>query len=273
MLPPLRKYPRTRHLDGSEPQPGDEDLEILPFEAIRGRPLVVEEKLDGANVAIRFDEEGRLLLQSRGHYLTGGPRERHFEHLKSWAHRLRDALWASLAQRYVLYGEWLYAKHAVFYDLLPAYSLEFDMLDLETDQFLSTERRRAILDSSGAGIASVPVLGSGRVDSLADLASLIRRSRYQGPTWRDRLREVAAERRVDVERIVRETDASDLAEGLYVKVEEDGIVKERCKYVRATFRTGLREADERWLRRPIVPNQLQPGVDGFGQPGTAGGAP
>jgi hypothetical protein len=84
---------------------------------------------------------------------------------------------------------------------------------------------------------------------------------------------VAAERRVDVETLVRETDASDLAEGLYVKVEEDGIVKERCKYVRATFRTGLREADEHWLRRPIVPNQLLPAVDGLGQPGTACGAP
>ncbi len=68
----LVKYPRTAHLEGSRLQPGDEDLEAVPFEDVRGLPLVVEEKLDGANAALSFDEEGDLLLQSRGHFLTGG---------------------------------------------------------------------------------------------------------------------------------------------------------------------------------------------------------
>jgi hypothetical protein len=45
----------------------------------------------------------------------------------------------------VLYGEWLYAKHTIFYDRLPQYFLEFDVLDLESDAFLSTARRRELL--------------------------------------------------------------------------------------------------------------------------------
>jgi hypothetical protein len=31
----LAKYPRTPHLEGSRSQPGDEDLEALPFAAWR----------------------------------------------------------------------------------------------------------------------------------------------------------------------------------------------------------------------------------------------
>ena len=39
----MRKYPRTPHIEGSRLQPGDEDLASVPFAAVAGRPLVVEE--------------------------------------------------------------------------------------------------------------------------------------------------------------------------------------------------------------------------------------
>ena len=87
----LKKYPRTPHLEGSRLQPGDEDLSQIPFSCIQGKHLVVEEKVDGANSAISFDEDGTLLLQSRGHYLTGGYRERHYNLLKQWARIHQDA--------------------------------------------------------------------------------------------------------------------------------------------------------------------------------------
>ncbi|WP_246002030.1 RNA ligase family protein [Allorhizocola rhizosphaerae] len=105
------KYPRTAHLEGSRLQAGDEDLAQTPFAPLRGRHLVVEEKLDGANAGISFGPGGELRLQSRGHYLTGGPRERQFALLKSWAATLAPRLWPVLGERHVVYGEWLYAKH------------------------------------------------------------------------------------------------------------------------------------------------------------------
>ena len=71
--PEMRKYPRTHHLESSRRQPGDEDLDSVPFRALIGRHLVVEEKVDGANAGLSFGARGRLLLQSRGHFLTGGP--------------------------------------------------------------------------------------------------------------------------------------------------------------------------------------------------------
>ena len=58
MMLDMRKYPRTPHLQGSRLQPGDEDLDQVPFAELRGRFVVVEEKLDGANCGIRFDGAG-----------------------------------------------------------------------------------------------------------------------------------------------------------------------------------------------------------------------
>src|SRR5438874_4779289 len=182
-MPALHKYPRTHHLEGSRLQPGDEDMGSVPFVVIAGRHLVVEEKLDGANTGISFDADGRLWLQSRGHFLTGGAREKHFDLFKRWACAHADALRAALGQRYVLYGEWLYAKHTVFYDRLPHYFLEFDVLDTDTGAFLSTEERRALLN--GIPVASVPVLQTGPCRGLAEVTALIGSSLYKSPTWRE----------------------------------------------------------------------------------------
>ncbi len=256
----LQKYPRTAHVEGSRLQPGDEDLEGVPFARLAGRHLVIEEKLDGANAGLRFDATGKLHLQSRGHFLTGGPREKHFALFKQWGARVAHELWPILGPRYALFGEWLYAKHTVFYDELPHYFLEFDALDVEADEFLSTPRRRALL--AGAPVVSVPVLHEG--DCPPEMAALIGASRFKGPHWRDHLNEAARTAGLTWERAWQETDSSELMEGLYVKIEEEGRVVERLKYVRAGFLTTVLDSGTHWLKRPIVPNRLAEGVQIFG---------
>ena len=251
---PIRKYPRTHHLEGSRLGPGDEDLSSVPFTEVRDLPLVIEEKIDGANAALSFDEDGSLLLQSRGHYLTGGAREKHFDRLKPWAHTHADAFRERLGARYVMYGEWAYAKHTVFYDALPAYFLEFDVLDRARDVFLSTEARRSLLD--GLPVTSVPVLASDRFRSLAAITDLVRKSLYKTDAWRERLAASARERDLDVDRVFAETDASDESEGLYIKHEADGIVVARYKWVRKSFLTSVVDSGSHWLARPIIPNLL-----------------
>jgi len=184
----------------------------VPFTEIAGRHLVVEEKLDGANAGISFTSDGQPLLQSRGHYLTGGPRERQFAPLKAWVATIAHLLWPRLRDRYIVYGEWLYAKHTVFYDALPHYFCEFDVFDRVEGVFLSTPRRaeQAALDSG-----------------------------------------------VDPDRVAAETDGSDDMEGLYIKVEENGIVTGRYKWVRAAFLNAVLDSGTHWMNRPIVPNQLR----------------
>ena len=255
----IRKYPRTPHIEGSRLQPGDEDLRQIPFEAVRGRHLVVEEKCDGANSAISFDADGGLLLQSRGHYLTGGERERHYSLMKQWATVHRDAFYELLGTRYIMYGEWLYAKHTVFYDALPHYFLEFDILDRETGIFLDTPSRQRML--TGFPVVSVPVLGEGRYESREQLLKLLGQSRYVTGNQRQSLYEAAEKLGLDPERACAETELSGMMEGLYIKIEEDGQVAERMKFVRAAFLQCVDFSETHWLDKPIIPNQLDGPVE------------
>ncbi len=261
MNPDIRKYPRTQHIQGSKLQPGDEDLAQVAFASLRGAHLVVEEKVDGANAGLRFAPDGRCLLQSRGHYLTGGPRERHFALFKTWASAHQDALREALGTRYALYGEWLYARHTVFYDRLPHYLLEFDVLDTETHTFLSTPLRRQLL--AGLPIVSARVLYEGPAVSVEHLRSLLGPSAFKSDGWRDRLTEVARAEGLDPAKVRAETDMAHEMEGLYLKVEDRGRVIGRYKFVRASFLTAILDAGTHWLDRPIVPNQLADGVDLF----------
>jgi hypothetical protein len=254
------KYPRTPHLEGSRLQPGDEDLDQVPLETLVGKYCVIEEKIDGANAGLSLDEDGRLRLQSRGHVLVGGPRERHWDLFKRWAHAHARDLADHLRGGITLYGEWLYAKHTVFYDELPHYFFEFDILDA-TGAFWSTARRREHL--LGLPIVAVPVLWEGVVDDPRVLPELVAPSLYKSARWRDRLRDAAIAADVEPEQAARETDAEDLSEGLYIKVEHDGVVTERYKWVRPSFHTAVVDSGSHWLDRPIIPNRLADGVDLF----------
>lgn len=257
----LRKYPRTQHIRGSRLQPGDEDLEAVPFSELVGRHLVVEEKLDGSNSAVSFDASGELLLQSRGHYLRGGASERQFALLKTWAVSHQAALRDVLGARYVVYGEWLYAKHTVFYDRLPHYFMEFDVLDREAACFLSTPARRALLD--GLPVVPVPVLSAGPLPSLDALTRLIRPALYKSATWLESLRAASVAAGQDPERVLSETDTSQDSEGLYLKWEEGGRVRGRYKFIRTSFFTKVQSQETHWIDRPVVPNGLAEGVDLF----------
>lgn len=250
----LIKYPRTPHLEGSRLQPGDEDLSQVRFSEIAGRHLAVEEKCDGANSAISFDAEGNIFFQSRGHYLTGGYRERHFNLLKQWGTVHRDCFFRVLGSRYIMYGEWMYAKHSVYYDKLPHYFLEFDILDRENGCFLDTPSRRKLTEQMP--VVSVPVLYQGAFSSKEKLLGLLGESHYISFRHMERMREYCEQNGLDAERQCMETDASVQMEGLYIKVEEGGCVTGRFKYVRPSFVQCMIDSGTHWLDRPIIPNLL-----------------
>ena len=250
------KYPRTKHLEGSRLQPGDEDLNQIPFTEILGRHIVIEEKIDGANTAISFDADGNLLLQNRGHYLYGGHKERHYNLFKQWANINRDLFYSVLGDRYIMYGEWMYAKHTIFYDALPDYFMEFDIYDRERGVFLDTPTRKTFTEKMGI-VCSVYVLGEGIYKSKKQILSYIGNSKFITDKHIDVLRALAVRQGIDVERAVAETEQSTLMEGLYIKVEEDGIVKDRMKFVRAAFLQCVFDSQSHWQSRPIIPNQLK----------------
>lgn len=228
--PPLTRFPKTERV--SEDYPAEWNL----------AQVVVTEKLDGANCAVSFGEDGGTLLQSRGHYLRGGWRERQFDLFKRDYSSRRDML-EVLGARYVLFGEWLYAKHRVFYDALPAYFVQYDVFDREERQFLSTDRRRQLVGP--LGIPEAPELHRGAFRRMSNAAQFIGPSRFKTRDWRERYDGPEAG-----------TDMTDLMEGVYVRLEHGGRVVGRRKLPRPEFEK-VRSDDDNWHGRPIVRNLLR----------------
>jgi hypothetical protein len=260
----ILKYPRTPHLTGSALQRGDEP-DRVSMTALRARGICrFEEKIDGANCGVSFVAEGgagaAMILQCRGHVLTGGAGERQFDLFKAWAQTHERALRDILGRRYIMYAEWMFALHSVYYDCLPHYFNEYDIYDRERQAFLSTPVRHAML--AGSPIVSVPVVHEGWV-SDKDVPALVQPSLYKTADWRRSLEMSARAARVDPATLA--VDTEDLAEGLYLKQEDDaaGVVIGRYKYVRPSFVQRILDGGVHWKARPIVENQLAGGVDIF----------
>jgi hypothetical protein len=261
------KYPRTPHLRGSKLQDGDHDLEQADVARLGGGTLVWEEKIDGANAAFSFTSHGAPQLQSRGHILQGGAREGQFSLFKAWVETHQAAFRRAITTRYVVFGEWCFAKHTVFYDRLPHYFLEFDIFDRETGNFLSTPARRRLLE--GLPIVPVPVVhkgappGEGTKPGASKIHALIKPSLYKSQGWRPALDTAAAGAGQDPARVRHETDDSDLAEGLYLKHEDGDRVIGRFKFVRDGFLQVIASSGTHWQERPVILNSLAPDVDLF----------
>lgn len=256
----LIKYPRTPHLQGSRLQTGDSEQGQLAYKLLASQYIVVEEKLDGANCAISFSAGGEMLLQSRGHYLIGGGRERQFNLLKHWAKVHEYWLLDHLQDRYIMYGEWLHKKHSIFYDALPHYFCEFDIWDRQQQCFLSTQARHALLVNGP--ILSVPVLYAGIAPAkLSDLVALVTNSLAKSPTWKSCFEQIIQREKLDLTKAWKQCDKSDLMEGLYLKIETDEHTVGRLKWVRQDFVQAILDAGQHHAEQPFIPNQLTSEAD------------
>ena len=234
------KYPRTPHLFGSTGTADDKHLGERESHAfLADGSLIVEEKLDGTNVGIHFDAGGRLVLQCRGHLIAAGMHPQ-YDPFKRWTGAKRAVLEDRLGGRYILFGEWLYARHSVHYSVLPHYFFEFDIYDKDAGEFLSLERRTALLD--GAGICTVPVVHTGAIGK-GDLVGLI------GPSRFDSQFDNPLTGRID-----------GIMEGLYLRTERGGAVSGRAKFVRGEFVERVK-LSEHWQHMAMVPNLLRADAD------------
>lgn len=259
----LLRYPRTMHLEGSRPQ-GDDDKAFQSLAGLKGAWAVIEEKFDGANSAVSFSEAAELLLQSRGHYLQGGGRERQFSLLHQWSSAHETRLLERLEDRYVMYGEWCFAKHSVSYNALAHYFNEFDVWDRKEQCFLSTRRRHALLE--GSTVLSVPVLYEGLMPTdLSMLWSLVRPSLAKTSSWRESFEEAVKRQGLDLDLCWKQTDQDDRSEGLYIKIEDSHRVLGRFKLVRPNFIQTILDSGSHHSQRPLIPNGLAPGVDLFAE--------
>lgn len=184
--------------------------------------VVIEEKVDGANLGFSVDDDGQLRAQNRGSYVSLDAPTGQWKPLRRWISTRRDSLAEALFPNLMLFGEWCYAVHSVRYTRLPDWFLAFDVYDRATGEFWNTKRRDELLQR--LNISSVPRLARGHF-TVDDLKRMLGHSRL--------------------------TDS--LVEGLYVRQEDERRLVNRAKLVRAEF---VQTIEEHWSKRALEMNQL-----------------
>lgn len=137
------------------------------------RPVVVEEKLDGANVAVWW-EQALPQVASRG-----GPgamdRAGQLGPLRARLNTAYEQLRSLLDGEWVLYGEWLWLTHTVHYDRLPDHLVALDLWHPKSgfaDLLNRDERAHA------SGLVVPPRLFTGILGSTQGLLSLMGTSHF-----------------------------------------------------------------------------------------------
>lgn len=217
------KFPHTPHLVWLSKVPPRADKVLGPGEAkafLQG-DVVIEEKVDGANVGISVTESGQLAAQNRGTMLGPGAHPQ-FQALWPWLAKHRDRLVEALGSDRMLFGEWCFAVHSVKYTRLFDWFLAFDVYDRRAMRFWSSRRRDELLRE--VGITPVPNVARGRF-TLPKLLGLLGDSRLtEGPM-----------------------------EGLYIRRESEEWLVDRAKVVRAEF---VQSIEEHWSARKLEKNRV-----------------
>lgn len=154
------RFPHTPHLVWLGAEAPRDDKVLTPAEArsLLADEVVVEEKLDGANLGFSLAPDGCLRAQNRGQYLIE-PLSGQFSRLPAWMAQHGEALLDALTPDLILFGEWCAARHSLDYDALPDWFLLFDVYDRQRAAFWSTDRRNALTRS--VGLHTVPQIQRG----------------------------------------------------------------------------------------------------------------
>lgn len=219
------RFPHTPHLVwlGQDTPRDDKVLSPAEAKALLAGDVVVEEKLDGANLGFSLALDCSLRPQNRGQYL-GEPYTGQFARLPAWLAQHGDALRGVLTPDLIVFGEWCAARHSLDYAALPDWFLLFDVYDRSAGRFWCSARRNALVLS--AGLTSVPLIAHGR-HSVASLKGLVTTcpSRYrQGPL-----------------------------EGVVIRQESAQWCEFRAKLVRAEFTQTI---ETHWRKRTIEWNRV-----------------
>lgn len=181
----VTKFPRTTHLINLGAMTSDDIVKDDWMDDLKGQ-IIIEEKIDGANMGFSLDYDRNLQVQNRSHYINYSSHAQ-FKPLKIWLERNRETivnlldLDSMFPERYILYGEWVAAKHSIPYTTLPDYFMAFDFFDRKTKTFTSREYLARMLE--GTGISQVPLIRSTDVISRAELLAYMERKSkyYDGP--------------------------------------------------------------------------------------------
>ena len=219
------RFPHTPHLAWLDEGAPRDDKVLSPNEvkALLAGDVVVEEKLDGANVGLSLAPDGSLRAQNRGQYLAE-PHAGQFARLPAWLAQHDEGLRAVLTPNLILFGEWCAARHSLDYGALPDWFLLFDVYDRSAQRFWSSTCRNAL--ANNAGLVTVQTVLNGKT-TLTALKQLVtsKQSHYRGGPL----------------------------EGVIIRREAPEWCEARAKLVRPDFTQSI---DTHWRKRAIEWNRI-----------------
>jgi len=142
------KYPRTKHLPWS-PGASSDDLIADTVDTLRGKRIVVTEKMDGENTTLYQDHIHARSIDSRPHPS------------RDWVKRMHGSVAHLIPKGWRLCGENLYARHSIEYEGLPSYFLLFSVWN-EANECLSWKETQEWAELLGVHL--VPVMYEGVFD-------------------------------------------------------------------------------------------------------------
>lgn len=230
----IPSFPKTPHLPHNPVVLGDDVIASKSdSDIIFAQKSYFEEKIDGSSVGIRL-EDGHFVVRNRNNILSKGytkkntPAKKQFRPLWGWCEENREKfeqLKEILGFTPTIYGEWLVAKHTIYYDMLPSLFIAYDIYDFEKKKFLSPKVYRKAFETVGFSVPQPLSFGACKLSNYGELEN----------------------------HLTRNTPWSFVGkiEGVYVKVvdEKDEFITNRFKIVRPDFKT-----DPKWNENEIVKN-------------------
>lgn len=185
---------------------------------------VFEEKVDGGVVGISWNGDIHLAIGKHS-MISPYDNSKKFYGLNGWIYQNYEKI-QKIPKGWIIFGEWLRAKHNIFYNNLPDYFVVFDIWD--GYRYLDLPSRSEFLHK--LEFAEVPLIYSGDnldiedVLCIADGLSVSNRSRFS---------------------------SSDTFEGVVIKNYEKRLMG---KYVRREFMDSI---EENWINSPLTENRLK----------------
>lgn len=220
----MKGIPRYLLENAADPLKGKKCLTEAEVNVLLDGHTVFEEKVDGGIVGIAWDGEKHLAIGKHS-MISPYDNSKKFYGLNGWIYQNYEKI-QKIPKGWIIFGEWLRAKHNIFYNNLPDYFIAFDIWD--GYRYLDLHNRSDMLHK--LGFAEVPLIYSGDnldvedVLCIADGLSISNKSRF---------------------------NSSETFEGIVIKNYQKGLMG---KYVRREFMDSI---EENWINNPLTENRLK----------------
>lgn len=210
----------------ADPEKGKKCLEEDEVRALLSGHVTIDEKIDGGVLGLAWDGI-RPLVVGKHSMVNYDLSSKKFYGLREWIYENYEKI-SEIPLGWVVYGEWMRARHNIPYDNLEAFFVGFDIFDgTVRNGFLNVLDRSIFLDD--IGFDEVPFVYSGTDLGVEDIICIT--EGVGGVNNKSRF------------------NSKEVIEGLIIR-NDNGLIG---KYVRREF---MRSIEENWLTLPLVENKL-----------------